>query len=105
MKKTLLMSAMLLTGVAMASPQFTTTAVTPMSIQLQEEKVKIEPNDLPDPVKNTIIGDDTINKFPVAEAWQVTQSEGVFHYIVTFENGTEEKVSKKYDEEGVEIQD
>lgn len=104
MEKTLIMCAMLLTGVAMASPQLTTT-ITPMSIQLQEEKVKIEPNDLPDPVKNAIIGDEIINKFPVDEAWKVTQSEGVFHYIVTFENGTEEKLSKKYDEEGVEIKD
>lgn len=76
-----------------------------MSIQLQEEKVQIEPNDLSDPVKNAIIGDKTINWFPVAEAWQVKQSEGVYHYIVTFERGTEEKISKKYDEDGVEIKD
>ena len=104
MKKILLMSAMLLTGVAIASPQLTTNSLTPMSIQL-EDKVKIEPNDLPDAVKNSIIGDETTNKFPVTEAWKVTLSEGVFHYIVTFENGTEEKLSKKYDEEGVEIKD
>lgn len=105
MKKTLLMSAMLLTGVAMASPQFTTTAVTPMTIQLQEEKVKIEADALPVPVKMTITGDETVNKFPIAEAWKITQADGTFHYKVTFENGTEEKLSKKYDKDGIEIED
>lgn len=105
MKKTLLMSAMLFTGVTMASPQFTTSAVAPMSIQLQEEKVKIEADALPDPVKAIIAGDETINKFPIEEAWQITQANGTFQYKVTFENGTEEKLSKKYDKEGVEIKD
>ena len=98
------MSAMLFTGVAMASPQFTTSVLDPMSIQ-QEEKVKIEADALPEPVKTAITGDETINKFPIAEAWQITQADGTFHYKVTFDNGTEEKLSKKYDKDGVEIKD
>ncbi len=105
MKKTLLMSAMLFTGVAMASSQITTTAATPMSIQFQNEKVKIEADALPVPVKVTITGDETVNKFPIAEAWQLTQADGTFHYKVVFENGTEAKISKKYDKDGVEIED
>lgn len=99
------MSALLFAGIAMACPRFTTSTVMLDSIQLQDEKEKIEPNDLPDLVKNSIIGDETINKFPVVEAWNVTLSEGIFHYIVTFENESEEKISKKYDEEGIEIKD
>ncbi len=99
------MSAMLVTGVAMAAPQFTTSAVTPMSIQVQEEKVKIEADALPDAIKATIAADQTINNFPIAEAWQITQADGTFQYKVKFENGTEEKLSKKYDKDGVEIKD
>jgi len=103
MKKTILMSAMLFAGVAVASPQITSSVVTPMSTLLQEEKVKIEADDLPVPVKVTITADEAINKFPIAEAWKVTLADGTFHFLVTFENGTEEKLSKKYNEEGVEI--
>lgn len=105
MKKTILMSAMLFAGVAFATPQITTSVVTPMSTSIQEEKVKIEADALPVPVKVTITGDETVNKFPIAEAWQVTQADGTFHFLVTFANGTEEKLSKKYDKDGVEIKD
>ncbi len=105
MKKTILMSAMLFAGVAMAAPQITASVVTPMSTLMQEEKVKIEADALPVPVKVTITGDKTVNEFPIAEIWQVTQADGTFHFLVTFENGTAEKLSKKYDKDGVEIKD
>jgi hypothetical protein len=104
MKKTLLMSAMLFTGVAMASPISSTTNLTPISIQ-QEEKVKIEAENLPEPIRTAITRDEAISQFPIAEAWQITQADGTYHYKVTFENGTEEKVSKTYDKDGVEIDD
>lgn len=103
MKKTILMSAMLFAGVAMAAPHITTSVVSPMSTLRQEEKVKIEADALPVPVKVRITGDETINDLPIADAWQVTQADWTLHFLVTFENGTEEKLSKKYDEDGIEI--
>lgn len=105
MKNIFIMSAMLLAGVAMASPQITTSVRIPMSTQLHDEKVKIEADALPQQVKETITDDDTVNKYPISEAWQLTQANGTFHYLVIFENETEEAMSKKYDNDGVEIND
>jgi hypothetical protein len=41
----------------------------------------------------------------IVEAFQITQLEGNFHFDVIFDNGTEEKLPKKYDQEGNEIKD
>lgn len=103
MKMTLLMSAMLFTGVAMATPQITLENSNSKSILLQQEKVKIEAENLPDAVKTTITNDEAVKVFSIAEAFQIAQLDGTFHYEVIFDNGTEEKLTKKYDQEGNEI--
>lgn len=103
MKMTLLMSAMLFTGVAMATPQMTLENPHAKTILQQQEKVKIEADALPDAVKTTISSDETVNEFTIAEAFKIAQLDGTFHYEVVFDNGTEEKLTKKYDQEGKEI--
>ena len=103
MKKVLLMSAMLVTGAAMATPQFILNNSTPMEVIAQQEKVKIEAEALPDAVKATITESEEVKALPIAEAYQITQLDGKFHFEVIFDNGTEEKLTKKYDQEGNEI--
>ncbi|MBN7816960.1 hypothetical protein [Algoriphagus pacificus] len=105
MKMTLLMSAMLFGGVAMATPQITLENPHSESILFQQEKVKIEAESLPDAVKTTIGNDETVKSLKIAEAFQITQLDGTFHYEVVFDDGTEEKLTKKYDQEGNEIKE
>jgi len=97
------MSAMLVTGVAMATPQLTLNQISPLSTEIQQEKVKIEADALPDSVKITIEEDEEVKVLAIAEAFQITQLDGKFQFEVIFDNGTEEKMSKKYDQEGNEI--
>ncbi|MBN3583317.1 hypothetical protein JYB64_13035 [Algoriphagus aestuarii] len=103
MKKVLLMSAMLVTGAAMATPQFMLNNGTSVEAIAQQEKVKIEADALPDAVKAAIAESDEVKALPIAEAFQITQLDGTFHFEVIFDNGTEEKLTKKYDQEGNEI--
>jgi hypothetical protein len=104
MKKSMLFAAMFATGVAFASP-LQPTSLTTMSIEIQEGKVKIEPDTLPDPVKTALANDEEVKSLTIAEAWQWTLPDGSFNFEVVFDNGTEEKLSKKYDKDGNEIKD
>lgn len=105
MKKILLMSAMLFAGAAIATPHLTLNQVSPIGTEIQQEKVKIEADALPDAVKTTISADEEVKALAVTEAFQITQLDGTFHFEVIFDNGTEEKLTKKYDQEGNEIKD
>ncbi len=105
MKKIVLMSAMMVAGAAFAAPTIAEVATKPMEISLQEEKTQIKPDDLPNPVKQTISGDETLREFPVAEAWQVKSAEGQITYKVAFDNGTADKLWKAYDPQGREIKE
>jgi antitoxin component YwqK of YwqJK toxin-antitoxin module len=105
MKKSILMSALLIGGLAAASPKITAASL-PNSIELsQQEKVKIDAEQLPDAVKNAITADESVANLSIAEAWQMPVPEGKFHFKVVFDNGSEEKVSKIYDEAGNEIKE
>lgn len=105
MKKIMLMSAMLVAGAAFTTPTIAAAISNPMEIVQQEEKVKIEPDALPTPVKQTIAGDETLQNLTIAEAWQVTKVDGMVHFKVGFDNGTEDKLWKTYDAEGKEIKE
>jgi predicted xylose isomerase-like sugar epimerase len=105
MKKVLLISAMLFAGAAIATPQINVNQIFSLETEIQQEKIKIEADALPEAVKTTITADEVVKAFPVAEAYQITQLDGTFHFEVIFDNGTEEKLSKKYDQEGNEIID
>lgn len=105
MKKTILMSAMLVAGAAFAAPTIAEVVSQPMEISLQEEKTQIKPDELPDPVKQAIAGDETLKAFPVAEAWQIKGVEGEVTFKVAFDNGTADKLWKTYDAQGKEIKE
>lgn len=103
MRKSILMSALLIGGLAAASPKISaTTLPTPLE-QSQQENVKIDAEKLPEAVKNSISSDNSIATLSIAEAWQMPVLEGKFHFKVIFDNGTEEKLTKTYDEAGNEI--
>lgn len=99
------MSAMMVAGVAFASPTIAEVGASSMGISLQEEKTQIKPDALPDPVKQTIVGDETLKAFPVSEAWQIKSVDGTMTFKVAFDNGTADKLWKTYDPEGNEIKE
>lgn len=103
MKKIVLMSALMVAGAAFAAPTIAEVATRSLEFNLQEEMIQIKPDDLPDPVKQTITGDETLKEFPVAEAWQIKSVEGQITYKVAFDNGTADKLWKTYDPQGKEI--
>jgi antitoxin component YwqK of YwqJK toxin-antitoxin module len=105
MKKSILMSALLIGGLAAASPKIT-AATLPITLeQSQQENVKIDAEQLPEAVKNSITADESVATLSIAEAWQMSIPEGKFQFKIIFDNGTEEKLSKIYDEDGNEIND
>lgn len=105
MKKIILMSAMMVAGAAFAAPTIAEVVTNSIEISLQEEKTQIKPDDLPDPVKQAIAGDETLKEFPVAEAWQIKSAEGEVTFKVAFDNGTADKLWKAYDPQGKEIKE
>jgi antitoxin component YwqK of YwqJK toxin-antitoxin module len=105
MKKSILMSALLLGGLVAASPKITATTLPTTLEQSQQENVKIDAEQLPEAVKNSISADESVATLSIAEAWQMTVPESKFHFKVIFDNGTEEKLSKIYDEAGNEIKE
>ena len=105
MKKILLMSAMLVAGAAITTPTIAAAIANPMEMTQQENKVRIEPDALPTPVKQTIAGDETLQNLAIAEAWQITKDDGIVHFKVGFDNGTKDNLWKTYDAEGKEIKE
>jgi hypothetical protein len=104
MKKTLLMSALLVAGTAFTSVPSIALAVSPtMEISMQEEKVKIEADQLSDPVKEAIATNESLKGLSITEAWQITSTEGVITYKVVFTNAEGEKSEKTYTADGTEI--
>ncbi|HAH38357.1 MAG TPA: hypothetical protein DCY95_14350 [Algoriphagus sp.] len=91
-----------MSGVAMAAP-VANTNFSPIATEIQEAKVKIEPDALPEPVKTAIANDASVSSLTISEAWQWATPEGTYQFKVVFDNGTEDKLSKKYDQEGNEI--
>ncbi len=98
------MSAMLAAGAAFTTPTIAASSNL-LEIVQQEEKVKIVPDAMPTPVKQTIAGDDTLQNLTIAEAWQVTKVDGMVHYKVGFDNGSADKLWKTYDAQGKEIKE
>ncbi|MBN3518411.1 hypothetical protein JYB62_00225 [Algoriphagus lutimaris] len=103
MKTLILVSTMLFTGAAMATPLMTLESLNPKSVSVQQDKMKIEAESLPEAVKTSIAEDNLVKSLPIDEAFQITQLDGTFHFEVVFDGGTDEKVTKKYDQEGNEI--
>lgn len=72
------------------------------TVQTLQDRVKIEPEDLPQVVKDTILDSEETKSLTISEAYQVTDAEGTITYEVTF-GVEEEALTKKYDSEGNEI--
>lgn len=105
MRKTILMSAMMAASTAFAAHASAEVTADLVEVSLQEERIQIKPDDLPDPVKQTVAGDETVRAFPVAEAWQFKDASGKITYKVGFDNGTASKFWKTYDPQGKEIKE
>ncbi|WP_373399564.1 hypothetical protein V8V91_07635 [Algoriphagus halophilus] len=103
MKTLILVSAMLFTGVALASPPIALEKINPTTVSIRQDKMKIEAESLPKAVKNSIAEDDLVKSLPIDKAFQLTQLDGTFLFEVKFDDGTDEQITKKYDQEGNEI--
>jgi len=104
MKRSLVLSTFLLAGLAFMASLVALANGSSLYTIIQEEKVKIQPDDLPVPVKLTITKDPTVAALPIAEAYKVPQTDGTAYYEVTFESGSEQKITKKYDKDGNELE-
>ncbi|WP_157492909.1 hypothetical protein [Echinicola pacifica] len=95
--------------IAMGSLSFATTQANtivekePITYRAQDSKVQIEPEELPQKVKESILDNEEVKMLPVSEAFKVTDQQGEVSYEVQF--GMEETVIKTYDEEGNELED
>lgn len=106
MKKIIYLSAMFVLGTAaMAAPNTSINQITSLENSIQQEKVKIEAEALPEAIKTAIAADEELKSLSISEAFQITQLDGTFHFDVIFENGTEEKLIVKFDQNGNKIID
>ncbi len=73
------------------------------TLEIIQDRIKINPEDLPEPVKKAIAENEEVNHLQISQAFKVTDDDKV-HYVVTF--GLEnESITKKYDSEGGEIEE
>ena len=93
------MSALMAGSIAFTSTAAVSLVDSP-SVIISQEKTQIKPDELPEAVKKAIAADESLKTTPVVEAWKVPTPEGKFHFKVGFDNGSEEKLWKTYDEEG-----
>ncbi|MHA7128043.1 hypothetical protein [Algoriphagus namhaensis] len=103
MKKALMIASMLVAGAATAAPLSSITVKPAIEIAAQQEREKIDPETLPDAVKSTISQKEETANLMIAEAWKITLPENQVQFEVHFDTGAEEKLTKKYDEQGNEI--
>ncbi|MBW3469655.1 hypothetical protein [Arthrospiribacter ruber] len=75
-----------------------------ISFTQEKEKVKIEKDRLPEPVKEAVKRDKKGKDSDVKEAWQMMGEDGKMYYAVKFDHEGKE-VSKKYDAAGNEKRD
>ncbi len=73
------------------------------ALEFMEDREKINPEELPQPVKKSIAENEEISELPISQAYKVTDDDKVY-YEVTF--GIEsEAITKKFDSEGGEIEE
>lgn len=74
-----------------------------MYVELAQDKAEIAPEDLPQPVKDTIEEGEDTRYLEISKAYQSTDEEGNVHYKVVFGEG-DDAITKKYDAEGNEVE-
>jgi hypothetical protein len=107
MKTNLIIPAVFVIGLAFAPVAMSNTndpGTTEISFIQDSEKTKIDKENLPEAVKETLKNDETTRDAEVKEAWQVRGDDGKMFYAIKFDhNGTE--ISKKYDTTGKEVKE
>jgi hypothetical protein len=73
-------------------------------VMMKQDKVKLDPEQLPSAVKTSIAADETIADLTITEAWQITDEKGETHFKIKFDNLGKELV-KKFDINGKEIKE
>ncbi len=81
-----------------AAPLISNVAIT----QSQEGREEIQPEDLPQEVKDTILESEETKTLAISKAYKVTDAEGTVTYEVTF-GVEEEAITKTYDDQGKEV--
>ncbi|KEO74474.1 hypothetical protein [Anditalea andensis] len=72
--------------------------------QTSQDRVKINPADLPQAVKTTISEKAETKDLQMTEAYQITNEEGEIHYEVFFDNAGE-ILNKKYNAAGEAVKE
>lgn len=105
MKKQLFIGMIFAAGL-IASPVFgQEMALTQTKVQIQEqEKTKLAPEDLPNPIKAAIMNDEGLKGLQIKEAWHIVDQSGEAHYKLIFDQNGNDLV-KKYKADGTEIAD
>jgi len=71
-----------------------------------ENKVRIEPNSLPMPIRQKIASDNEFGARSISEAWMIHKEDGEVYYRVKFDgDGDDEKNTKMFDANGNEKKD
>ncbi|AFL86120.1 hypothetical protein Belba_3628 [Belliella baltica DSM 15883] len=107
MKTKIIIPALLFLGMTsvpvFSSPTATETRAIEVTVQ-EQEKVKIDPENLPELVKETIALDSETASLMISEAWKSTNEEGKTYFKIKFDKAGEELV-KKYGVDGKEIKE
>lgn len=100
--KKLMISAMMMAlvsvSVVSAGVRSMIDMYTVSTVTMEDEKVEIKPEDLPDAVKKTLASD-AYKEWTVSKAYSVTTSEGKHFFEVDLLKG-EEKATVKLDKDG-----
>lgn len=108
--KKLMLSIAVMGFLAFATVQAQTPALPNQEgVELQEEveqeTTKIDPETLPEKVKEAIQGNDEVKDLKIAEAHHIIEENHAF-YVVKFEGTVEgEEVKKKFDAMGEEVKE
>jgi hypothetical protein len=107
MKTRFIIPAMFVIGMAtaplMANSTTASSLITEMKVSQESEKVKVDPADLPVPVKEAIEKDTALKALKISEAWKVSD-DAASHFVIKFDNEGQELV-KKYTALGEVIED
>lgn len=108
MKTRFIIPAMFVIGMAtaplMANSTTASSLITEMKVSQESEKVKVDPADLPVPVKEAIEKDVALKALKISEAWKVSGEDAASHFVIKFDNEGQELV-KKYTALGEVIED
>ena len=102
MKKLMLILA--IGTLSYATVQATASPLSYISVEqhYQDDKVEIDQDDLPKPVKDAVLNDSEVGNLEISKVYQVTKDNELF-YKIKFDGGDQGEVTKKYDATGQEI--